>query len=129
MMRLPAISMTRLVPLNARFIFKDPDPLSVRLLPEPMELGVSSIVRVLLLPEAVNVTTAELEMVRVLIVKVGVLRSMVALISITTSCALVGTRLRDQLEAVPQLLSVEPSQVFVWAWTWVQPRQMVSRKA
>ncbi len=98
-----------------------PVPLIVRLLPAPIELPVSSMVIVLEEPEAVNDTVAEFDMVSELIVRPGVLRSIVALISMTTSWALVGTALRDQLAALFQLLSEDPSQVLVvCAWSSFQ---------
>jgi hypothetical protein len=72
-----------------------------------------SIVRVLAPPVDDIDTVAALFIVRVLMVTVALI-SIVALISMTTSCAAVGTAFNDQLPAVLHALSpAVPVQVFV----------------
>lgn len=114
--RLPSISIVLLVPVNAIVMADVPVPLRVRLLPDPMEFPEESIVTVLAPPDAVKDTAAEFVMVSELMVSPGVLRSIVAFISMTTLWLAVGTALSDQLAAVFQLLSLDPSQVLVWAY-------------
>ena len=85
----------------------------VRALPASTMLPVLSIVSVLAPTVEVMDTTAELLIVKLLIVA-EVLKSMAASISMTTSCAFVGTALNDQLPAVDQALSpAVPVQVLV----------------
>jgi hypothetical protein len=110
--RLPAISIVRLEPVNTILIDLVPvpvDPCNTSELPEPIELEVLSIVITLPPPEEVNDTLVLLLIVRLLIVRLTSTK-MLALIFITTSWALVGTAFSDQFAAVFQLLLEDPSQ-------------------
>lgn len=70
-MKEPAMAMVRFDPVKTRLIERVPppvDPCNVKILPDPIEFPLLSIVRVLAFPEDVNETFAELLIVKVLIV-------------------------------------------------------------
>ena len=112
----PAMDIVRFEPEYARVIVLVPPlfcPCKVKVLPDSIKLPLLSIVIVRADPLAVRVTDAPFEIAKLLIVIEPVLTLILALMSITTSWAEVGTWFSDQFAGVFQLLLEEPSQVFV----------------